>query len=287
MGGILCTEEGHIQALWASFCTATKDGPKEIMRGIPFASINGLVAQLRENPVMNIRSLEVEMWDMPLYKARQVGLSEEWAERLQRETTNRVVLSVLRLVANSPAATALRVGDIILAVDGQVVSQFQEVERLAAEADVVELLLLRNGKEVTASVATVQLSGCSVDRMLLWAGAFIQESYRALLMTQKVVSEGVYVSRYFLGSPAEFYGLRAKIWITAVNGVPTKNVPSFLATVNSFAGQSSFLRLDTTDLAGKKKIVTLKPECHYWKTSLFTLSADGSWNRETTDLQSS
>jgi len=278
VGGLLCNDDGHVQALWASFWQESKDGQKEIMRGVPVDIVSSTLEKLRENPNLEIRSLEVEMWDRPLFQARQVGVSDEWAERFQKEATNRVVLYVQRVVSGSPAAAVLEVGDIFLTVDGQVVSQFRAVEELTEGKDSVDLLILRKGKELAVTVDTVKLNGRNVDRMLLWAGAFIQESHRELHLT-KNLCEGVYVSRYFLGSPAEFYGLRAKIWITAVNDVKTKDIPSFLSAVSSMAAAANaFLRLDTTDIAGKKKIVTLKPEFHYWKTSLFSRDAAGQWS---------
>ncbi len=67
---------------------------------------------------------------MPLFAARNTGVDEEWIEKLERNNpVNRRALSITRLVAGSPAATLLQNGDIVLAVDGNVVTTFRALEK--------------------------------------------------------------------------------------------------------------------------------------------------------------
>ena len=72
----------------------------------------------------------------------------------QRSHDARQVLSVANTVAGSPVSEVLRVGDLLLAVDGEAVNSFRGLER-ATQKESVEIVYLRGGVEHTANVATV------------------------------------------------------------------------------------------------------------------------------------
>ena len=69
--------------------------------------------------------MEVEARYLPLFAARKLGLDDLWLEKLeQRAAENRRVLSVSRVVAGTPAEKVLRNGDIILAINDQIITSF-------------------------------------------------------------------------------------------------------------------------------------------------------------------
>jgi S1-C subfamily serine protease len=63
---------------------------------------------------------------------------------------------IVQVVPNSPAARdGLRIGDVILAVDGQAINESQEVQDTVADAAVgenLQLTIRRNGQEQTLNV---------------------------------------------------------------------------------------------------------------------------------------
>jgi hypothetical protein len=115
-------------------------------------------------------------------------------------------LSVDRLVAGSPAAGLIEPGDLILALDGKVVTRFREVERAVQKPGVL-VTLWRDGAEMSLQLATVPLSGRDVDRVLIWAGATLQAPHRAMSLQRGIAPEGVFVAFFNYGSPATHYGL--------------------------------------------------------------------------------
>src|SRR5690606_26966822 len=127
-----------------------------------------------------LRSLETELFFMPLSSARKLGLPQEWAERLEKlSPRDRRVLAVERLVADSPAAAKLLEGDLLLAVDGKPVADFRAVE-IATQKPVVELTILRDSEVQELDVETVVLDGEDTGRMLMWAGAQLHDPHRAI-----------------------------------------------------------------------------------------------------------
>jgi S1-C subfamily serine protease len=101
-------------------------------KGVPAELVQELVAAVREG--RELRSLEAELYPLPLAAARQLGLPESQVQRLEaNDPDRRQVLQVVRLVAGSPAAKHLAIGDLILGVNGKTVSSFREVERGGAE----------------------------------------------------------------------------------------------------------------------------------------------------------
>jgi len=209
--------------------------------------------------------LEVELWPISLAQARDVGLSEEWIQKVQ-QTGKRHVLNVRRLVAKTDAADQLKTGDLLLAVEGRICTSFRDVEIATQTAQKVELTLLRNTKEVTAMVSTVLLSGEGTTKIVCWAGAVLQNTHRSVAQLG-FLHPGVYCSRWYFGSPAHKYALRAAHWIVEVNGKPTPDLDSFICVVNSLDA-SDFVRLKIRGMQDRVSVTTIKMDLHYWPTWL-------------------
>ncbi len=185
-------------------------------------------------------------------------------------------LQVVRVVAGSPAEGRLLPGDILLSMDGEIVTRFREVEQ-AAQVPAVELTLLRDGDLVEASVETAELGGRGLDRLLVWAGAFLQTPHRAMSAQRGVPPEGVFVAYFNYGSPASRHGLYAGRRIVEVDGEPTPDLDTFLAAVSGREDRSS-VRLKTVNWNGQVEVITLKLDQRYWPAYELRRS-NGHWSR--------
>jgi len=282
IGGVLCGVDGKVQALWLIFAVGKADETKEASIGISIDTVVDCLTRVQscldEGKEFSVQSLELELFPVPIFQARHHGLSPEWADKLQEHDNNRQVLQILRSVAGSPASKVFQEGDLLLALNRQVISRFREVEMISQDLEEVNVTIWRNNSEISFDVKTVQLTGCVLKWLLLWSGAFIQESFRDLMLLKQKIPSGVYIGRFFCGSPAESYNLKAKIWITEVNGKKTPNLKSFLEAIQEHP-VSSFIRLKTVDFANKKNLITLLPNTAYWPTVLFTSHAN-SWSSQ-------
>ncbi len=279
--GVLANDRGEVVALWSSFAFEAQRALQQITRGIPvdlIAEMSDVVAKGRP-----LYSLEVEFNLQPLAGARRFGLPEKWVSAIESHTSDpRQVLTVDRPVAGSPAAQVLQSGDLLLAVNGKIVTRFREVERAVQTPD-VSLTIWRDGAEKNVRLATVPLDGRDLDRIVFWAGATLQAPYRAMAAQRGIDRSGVFVAFFAYGSPATRYGLYPGRRIVEVDGQATPDLDAFIAAVQPKPDRTS-LRLKTIAWNGQIEVITLKLDEHYWPAYDIRRQADGSWIR--TDLDS-
>lgn len=211
-----------------------------------------------------------------------MGLPDHWAQKLELcHDDRRQVLSVKRCCANSDAKSKLESGDLILAVNDQVVSKDFDLERLSViqNQSEIQLKVFRDHQELEFPVQLTNLLTRGTERLVVWSGLVIQEPHYSVLSLSYLPEEGggVYVSRWCYGSPAHKYGLRATIWITEVNDEPTPDIDTFLKIVATLEDGGP-VRIKTRDLSTKLKVFTLKTDYHYWPS--FELFRSTSTNSE-------
>ena len=260
--GVLADKSGNVLGTWSSFAY---DNGREIAqdsRGVPIDLVADMIDRVRTH--RDLHSLEVELSPLPLAGARQIGLSDAWTQRLAQHTpTRRQALTVVRMVGGSPAAELLQQGDLLLAIDGAVVTRFREVEKAAADKARVKVTVWRGQAEQTLDVATAELPGTDVDRLVEWGGATLQAPHRAMSVQRGIAPVGVYVGYFAYGSPATRYGLYPGRRIVEVDGVPTPDLDTFLKVVTGRADRAS-LRLKTITWNNAPEVITLKLDKHYW-----------------------
>jgi len=278
--GVLADEKGDVLALWSSFAFESQRELEQINRGIPADLVSEMIGVVADG--RPLYSFEAEFDVQSLAAARELGLPDEWVRRLaEHNPQRRQVLGINRLVAGSPAAALLEPGDLLLAIDGKVVNRFREAER-AVQSPTVSVTVWRDGAEKTLQMKTVALNGRDIDRVLIWAGATLQAPHRAMAAQRGIAPDGVFVSFFFYGSPATYYGLYAGRRITEVNGQPTPDLDAFISAVSGKPDRAS-LRLKTISWNGQTDVITLKLDKHYWPAYELNRQEDGTWTRTALD----
>ena len=259
--GVLADRRGRVAALWSSFAIQSGSNVTQVYRGIPADLLRDFVEVVQAG--RDIYSLEAEIGYTPLATARKLGLTAEWSQRIERhDPRRRQVLAVSRLVGGSPAARQLRIGDLILAIDGQPANTFRELER-ATQHPRVKLTLWRNRQVEEVVVDTVPLSGRGIDRVVMWAGALLQDTHREVAAQRGIEPHGVYVAFFNYGSPATRYGLWGGRRIIEIDGVPTPDLDAFVAAVAGKRDRDS-LRVKTLNFNDAVEVTTLKLDERYW-----------------------
>lgn len=276
-GGVLTDKKGRVLALWASFADGSGDGVNSRFFGIPSEVVLDVLEPLRAGQKPDVRSLGVELWPFTMADARDRGLPADQAAKLEEHNPReRQVLVVLRKTAGTPGAGLLEEGDLLVAVNGEPVTTFREVER-AVQGASVTATVIRGGKPVDLTVATASLEGRSIDRVVAWAGALVHATPLAASAQRGIEPQGVYVALTYGGSPAARYGLRGTHRIVAVDGREVADLDAFLAAVADRKDRSA-VRLEVVDLDGKPSVLTLKLDLQYWPTQELVLGDDG-WKR--------
>jgi S1-C subfamily serine protease len=275
--GVLTDKSGSVLGLWSSFAYESGREIAQDNRGVPIDLVADMLDRVRNNKPLH--SLEAEFGVQPLASAREIGLSDEWSQKLaQKNPTQRQVLTVVRMVGGTPASQVLQQGDLVLAIDGETVTQFREVERAAADRDVVKVTVWRGNSIQTLDVDTMELPGVDIDRLVEWGGATLQSPHRAMSAQRGIPPVGVYVGYFSYGSPATRYGLYPGRRIVEVDGTPTPDLDAFLKAVTGRPDRAS-VRLKTITWNNAPEVITLKLDKHYFPAYELTHTASG-WERK-------
>jgi S1-C subfamily serine protease len=270
--GALLDKSGAVTGLWSSFAFDTGKDVSQRNYGVPVELVAEMLALVSEGK--RLHSLEAELQQLPLSVARRFGLPEDWTSRLSiHDTERRQLLVVNRTVAGSPAARLLKSGDMLLAIDGELVTRFREVER-AAQKDFVEVTIWRDRAEQTIRIETVKLDGSGVQRAVMWSGALLQAPYRQMAAQRGIEPYGVYVAYQTYGSPASRYDVPAGARIVSVDGVAVPDLDSFLGIIRDKRDREP-VRLDIVSLTDSRSVITLKIDQVYWPTA--EIRHDNAW----------
>jgi S1-C subfamily serine protease len=273
--GVLVDKRGRVVATWSSFMAQAGGEGTQFNRGIGSDLVLEFVDIVRDGKPFY--SLEAEFVYAPLFAARNMGVDEEWIARLENNNPlRRRALSITRLVAGTPAARLLRNGDMILAIDGKVVTSYRELEK-SVQKDDVTVTVWRDGKAVDIVVETAALDGRGIDRAVSWAGALLQDPHRAMAAQRGIDPYGVYVAFFSYGSPATRYGLWAGRRVVEVDDTPTPDLQSFVDAVAGKQDKTS-VRLKTVTWNGAVEVITLKLDNQYWPAYEIRRTQDG-WIR--------
>jgi S1-C subfamily serine protease len=273
--GVLVDKKGRVTATWSSFMLQSGGDASQINRGIGSEVVQQFVETVRQG--RPFYSLEAEFVYAPLFAARKMGVDEEWVARLEMNNpVQRRALTITRLVAGTPASKVLKNGDLLLAIDGQVVTSYRGLEKAVQKRELV-VTLWRNDKVLEIPVKTAALDGRGIDRAISWAGALLQDPHRAMAAQRGVDPDGVYVAYFSYGSPATRYGLWAGRRVVEVNEMPTPDLQAFIDAVKDIKHRES-IRLKTVTWNGTAEVITLKLDNQYWPAYEIRRTDDG-WRR--------
>uniref|UniRef100_A0A2C9WK14 PDZ domain-containing protein n=1 Tax=Manihot esculenta TaxID=3983 RepID=A0A2C9WK14_MANES len=218
--GVLSNEHGKVQAIWASFSSSAKPksgGSLPFVRGIPIYMVSQVLDKIisggdgpsllingvkRPRPL--VRTLEVELIPRLLSKARSFGLNDDWIQALvKKDPIKQQVLRVKGCLAGSKAENLLKQGDMVLAINKEPVTCFQDIENACKALEKcgdndgkLSLTIFRQGHEVDLLVGTDIRDGNGTTRMLNWCGCILQYPHPAVRALGFLPEEGhgVYVT---------------------------------------------------------------------------------------------
>ncbi len=275
--GAVVDKRGRVRALWASYSFKSGKENSAFNRGLPAEIIQDVLPALRRGELPTVRDLGVELSGHTLDWARQMGLdTETLAEFAAQEDYVPGVLAVTRLAGGTQAASLLQEGDILLSIDGRPIRRMRDVERAVQRAE-VDVEVLREGARQTIPVQTVKLDGIGTDRIAVWAGLVLHEPHWSVAAQQGLAPDGLYISLYYYGSPAQRYGVYATWRVTEIDGVPTPDLDAFFAALEGREDRSS-VRVQVIDLKNKVLVRTLRLDHANWPTAELKRTDDG-WVR--------
>jgi S1-C subfamily serine protease len=248
--GVFLNQAGEVTALIASY---NFGGGNRYSWGIPIDIVRDLLVRYQQ--AGNWRSLEVDLRLVGFDLGRRLGVPEDWLTRIDQQGSGRRELLQVDQVFSNGNDPALAPGDLLLAIDDQVVDSFRAVER-ASQRESLQLTVLRDGEVTTLQGHTMALASRGTESLLLWAGSIIQPAHRALRLVSGQ-GQGLYIHSTAVGSPAQRAGVASQR-LLAVNEQPVDDLESFIAAVQTAEGS---LRLRLKDINGRESLrVVRQPE---------------------------
>lgn len=275
LGGPLVDDSGTVHAIYMSFAFEEDREIREREWAMPAAVVaESLRMYQSASPYY---SLDARLEYRPLALAREYGLPDEWLMKyFELPADIRRVLYIDQLIPNTNAAEKLFSGDVLIAIDGEVVSELFTAETLSQKPE-VSLTILRDGEVQTISMIPSTVEALGTTRLVSWAGATFQESFSDIGYQKGVDFPGVYIASTSEGSPALWDRLYRNRFVVAVEGQTVNNLDEFLEQVKT-REQDEITRLTIVSMSGRKRIVTVKPEYNFWPTFEIT-RAEGDWHR--------
>ena len=278
--GVLIGEDGVIQALWLNYLgerTASSHKDVEYHLGFATPSLLPVTKMITQGIIPKLRILNMESYVVHMSQARIMGVSEEWIQKVTETNPSRHQLFMVRKVDvpppsfNPPPGTeSLQEGDIILTLDGQLITRVSELD-IMYDKEVLDALIVRNGQELRIQVPTVPTEDLETDRAVVFCGAVLQKPHHAVRQQISKLHSEVYVSARSRGSPSYQYGLAPTNFVTAVNGTSTPNLDTFVKEVSKIP-DNTYFRLRAVTFDNVPWVVTMKKNDHYvcspWPLSL-------------------
>ncbi|KAF9983786.1 hypothetical protein BGZ75_004749 [Mortierella antarctica] len=266
--GVLADSEGRVQGLWLSYLGERNNSGRdnEYHLGLHISTILPILQPMQAGLYPTLRSLNVEVMPVQMAQARHMGLTDAWVKKVEEANPSRHhIFMVRRTETGSVSASILQELDLILSINGKVITRMYELD-IQYEASELEMVVLRKKNEVKVSVPTEAVDGHGTSRLVIWAGAMMHEPHKAVLQQSKTLPSRVYVSARSKGSPSYMYGMVPTMWVTHINGTPTPDLDALLKAVKK-CPDNSYVRVKTMSFDMIPTVLSIKTNMHYWPTA--------------------
>jgi pro-apoptotic serine protease NMA111 len=239
--GVLVAEDGTVQALWLTYLgerSAATHKDNDYHLGLSTPTLLPIIEQIQKGVVPKLRMLSVEFNAIQMSQARIMGVSEDWIQRVALDNSAHHQLFMVRKrtfergsdFGKHGSEGALLEGDVILSLNGKIITRVSELD-VMYNHEVLDAVIVRDCVEMAIKVPTVSANDLETDRAVSFCGAILHRPHLAVRQQISKLHSEVYVSARTRGSPAYQYGLAPTNFITAVNGVPTPDLETFIKEV--------------------------------------------------------
>jgi pro-apoptotic serine protease NMA111 len=267
--GVLIGSDGVVQALWLNYLgerTPSNHKDIEYHLGLATPQLFPVISKIQEGVIPSLRILNMESYVVQMSQVRIMGVSEEWIQKVAQANPAGHQLFMVRKIDCAPESApseteSLQEGDIILTLNDKLITRVSEFD-IMYDHDSLDALVVRGGKEMRLTISTVPTEDLETSRAVIFCGAVLQKPHHAVRQQISKLHSEIYVSARSRGSPSYQYGLAPTNFITAVNGVETKDLDSFVREVNKIE-DNTYFRLRAVTFDNVPWVVTMKKNDHY------------------------
>lgn len=177
----------------------------------------------------------------PYDECRRLGLTANWEAEMRAQFPNETGVLVAEVVLpQGPAHEKLEEGDVLLKVNGQLVSQFIRLDEIldSSVEKKVTLMIQRGGEDMEVEIEVGDLHAITPDRFVQVAGATFHDlSYQqARLYAISIKGNGVYVCE--TGGTFRLEGSESGWMIQSVNNQDTPDLDAFIKVMAAIPDRS-------------------------------------------------
>ncbi|CCE64656.1 hypothetical protein TPHA_0I01500 [Tetrapisispora phaffii CBS 4417] len=279
--GIIADQEGVIKALWLSFVGERSDNKDKIyLMGLDIMDCLEVIKYFKEGKRPIVSIVDAGFGSISILTSRVRGVPEEWIERMERESSNRLQFITVTRVSCTNDDVKLETGDVILSVNDQLVTKMNQLNGIVSEygserSQTLTFKVVREGKIIDLPIKTVYVK--ETDQFVVFAGCIVQAPHHAVKQAMLNLPSEVYVTFRGESSPALQYGISGTNFITHVNEVETKDLESFLTVIKQIP-DNSYCKIRLMTFDNVPFAISLKTNYHYFPTTeLKKNTLTGEW----------
>src|SRR5688572_20134933 len=216
---------------------------------LPLGRVKRALELIQSGRSVSRGALEVVFKYTPYDELRRLGLNEKTEEAARKAFPALTgMLVVNEVLPGGPADGTLQPGDVLVRVNGKLVSEFEPLEQVTDDGvgGTIELELERGGKPVSAKLNVGDLHDITPNAYLDFGDSIVHTVSYQMARHFNVAVNGVYVANpgYIFGAA----GVPRGAVISSANGKPTPNLAAFEAVVAGLAdGERFTVRYSTVD----------------------------------------
>jgi len=298
-GGVLIDpEDKSIVALWMTVGSQSAIGKNTTWKtGLNYdLYIRPIIDALQRGEEMENRCCGWELEHMQLATAMNLGLSESRAKQIAAIAKSigavpRPVFVSGKLRPPTQAECDLKIGDVVLAIDGRPVGRMADVRSLGRVSE-AKILVLRNGQELEVTINPRPIPSQTTSKIVGWAGAVVHETHNSVLeqTTPEFIRvskrEGithpeklVFISSIMYGSPA-LNNLRPVQWILEIDGKNIRSLDDMIAVIPKLKEkEDEYIRVKLLARRGITSVVSVRLDSKFWPAWLLE-RRDKKWVRD-------
>ena len=216
---------------------------------LPLGRVKRALELIQAGKAVPRGALQVVFQYTPYDELRRLGLTEKIEESARKAFPALTgMLVVNEVLPGGPADGTLQPGDVLVRVNGKLVSEFEPLEQVTDETvgGTVDLELERGGKPISAKLNVGNLHDITPSAYLEFGDTVVHTVSYQQARHFNVAVVGVYVANpgYIFGAA----GVPRGAVIASANGKPTPNLAAFEAVVAGLAdGERFTVRYSTVD----------------------------------------
>ncbi|KAF2765287.1 Peptidase, trypsin-like protein [Teratosphaeria nubilosa] len=196
---------------------------------------------IREGKFVSRGTIQTQWVIKPFDECRRLGLSADWETKVRAEFPKETGMLVAEVVLpRGPANEKLEEGDVLVKVNGELLTQFVRLDDVldSSVGGRVKLLIQRGGLDVEVTIDVGDLHEITPDRFVSVAGAsFHNLSYQqARLYAVAIKGNGVYCCE--ASGSFRFEGSESGWLVQSVNHMPTPDLDTFVQVMKDVADRS-------------------------------------------------